>query len=163
MISNLLESSDSAQRNEGCQGIQEDNRRKSVAGTVAHQSDLIDFHLLWSGSVMYTFRFRHRRDGSCPVATASRSILSHVFSCFSIHHAVLDHQSIMIFWIVSLEHLLVPTTLRRARCWVRSCCCFPKKRASVFSLTFSLTLCDVMLATSPSLSLTPLTSLAGRL
>ena len=39
---------------------------------------------------------------------------------------VLDHQSIKRFWMISfLAHLLVPATLRRARCWVRSCCCFP--------------------------------------
>ena len=40
-----LETSDSVQQNEGDQGSQEDSRRKSVASTVAHQSDLCDFHL----------------------------------------------------------------------------------------------------------------------
>ena len=44
LSSKSLESSDSVQQNEGSQGRQEDNRRKSVAGTVTHQSHLSDFH-----------------------------------------------------------------------------------------------------------------------
>ena len=39
--SKSLESSDSVQHNEGGQESQEDSRRKSVAGTAAHQSDLL--------------------------------------------------------------------------------------------------------------------------
>ena len=47
--SKSLESSDSVKQNEGDQGSQEDSKRKSVASTVAHQSDLGDFHLSWVG------------------------------------------------------------------------------------------------------------------
>ena len=43
--SKSLESSDCVQQNEGGQGSQENSRMKSVASTVAYQSDLSDFHL----------------------------------------------------------------------------------------------------------------------
>ena len=54
----MLESSDSVQRNEGGQGDQgrqPDSRRKCVAGTVAHQSILIAFHLSLSQDWRYAF------------------------------------------------------------------------------------------------------------
>ena len=47
--SNSMESSDSVPQNEGVQWSQENSRRKSVASTVAHQSDPSEFHLTWVG------------------------------------------------------------------------------------------------------------------
>ena len=56
----------------------------------------------------------------------SEVFFPHVVFFLSIHHDVLDHQSIRMFCIISfLEHLLVPATLRHTGCRVQSCCCFP--------------------------------------
>ena len=76
-----LESSDSVQRNEGGQGYlgrQPGSPKKSVAGTVAHQSVLIAFHLS-----LHIFCFSLGRNRSCPVASVLRSNLSthRFFAC----------------------------------------------------------------------------------
>ena len=99
------------------------HRRKSLAGTAAHQSVLTSFHLSLSQDWWYAFFFSLGRDWSCPVATVLWSSLSTHSFFSSTHHDVLECQPITKF--------------------LRCCYCFQKK-ASFFNLYFDLLLTCVM-------------------
>ena len=99
-------------------GDRENNKRKSVASTVTHKSDLSEFPSLFgSGSVKRIFRFRLGGVGSYPAAAASPKYSFPCIFLFSTDHEVLEssiHLDVLDHFF--LEHLLVPATLRRAGC-----------------------------------------------
>ena len=136
--SESLESSDSVQQNERDQESQKNSKRKSVPCAVAHQSDLSDFQLSWVGIGSTNFPIpSSSRSGCAHSYLLLRSILSTCSFFLSIHHEVLDHQSIRMFWRISfLEHLLVPATLRHVGCGVRRCWSFPNCFFSTFDIFF---------------------------
>ena len=113
------------------------SRRKSVASTVAHQPDLSDVHLSWVGIGDTNFPIPSWSRLGC---AQSYLLLRGILSPCSFLSVVLDHHSIMMFWIISfLEHLLVPATLRHAGCGVQSCCCF--QNCFIFDFWSFLWLC----------------------
>ena len=121
--SKSLESSDSVQQKtkgvRGAKKTQEDSRRKSVASTIAHQSDLSNFRLPLDEVGDTVFRLRL---GHAWVASSRNCFVEvcfpHVISFSSTHHEVLDHRpsgcSGSFLDHFFLEHLLVLATLRRA-------------------------------------------------
>ena len=100
LISKSLESSDSVQQKKR-EPRDPGRHPEDTCGKYRSSSVLPDrfLSLIGSGLVLYTFRFGLGRDPSCPIATASRNILSScTFILFnpsrsswsSIHHDVLD-------------------------------------------------------------------------
>ena len=148
------------QQNEGSQENQEDSKRKSAASTTAHESDLSDFHLSLDGiGVTDLLRLGHAwvvsgRDCFAEV------FFPHVISFLSTHHEVLDRRLSGCFGPFLSRHFVRVCNL--AACGVRSAELLLLSNLLYFGVCISLTLCYVMLATSSSLSLTPLTYLAGR-
>ena len=87
------------QGNEGGQGSQEDqedqedSKRKSVASTIAHQSDLSNFSL--SLDEVGDTEFRLRLGDACVVSSRhcfAEVFFPHVISFLTTHHEVLDHR-----------------------------------------------------------------------
>ena len=156
-------SSDSAQHIQGPGPTRRNNRRKNVASSRARQSDVLR-RLPSSGN-------RSRKISDSIIHIFSR-IQSHLllhdsfpfFAHLIIHHEVLDQQFIRKFWIMHLLGFFT-CVLRRAKLLLHFRIC-PSPFFFSFFIFSSLipSLCTVMmLATSSSLSLTPLTFLAGRI
>ena len=165
--SQILNNTTKETRRQGTGGARSNNRagRKRKASILAHRSDLYSFHLSLSQRCLQSW--------SRPTSQ-SRVDFGVCFPykyLLTTHHVVLERSSIKLYMNPPINMFLIAGLLLisksslgySTRSWMRSCCGFQRSSFSHVFVDFLFTLCCVMLATSSSLSLTPLKYLAGEL